>query len=281
MPYKRYIPITTVVISFLILYHHVIVKLVHDWSSDDNYSHGFLVPLISCFILWQNRNNLFSTKKEASNTGLLFLIISCLFFVAAHVGAELFTMRLSMIMVIWSAVLYLAGWPFAKATFPPIAYLIFMIPLPAIVWNKIAFPLKLFATRMAVEVIKFLSITVYSEGNVIYLPNTTLEVVDACSGLRSLTSLLALSAAFALIADHSGIKKIILFLSAIPFAILLNIVRLSSTAVLSKYFGPEIAQGFLHEASGILVFMLALILLYYFNKLLSKAPPSPIGSEHK
>jgi exosortase len=271
--FKRFFPIAVAVISFLALYHHVIFELVQDWSSNDNYSHGFLVPLISGYLIWQNREKISLFEAKPSNIGLLFLLISLFFFIVAHIGAELFTMRFSMLLVLWSLALSFFGWHVAKIVSLPIAYLLFMVPIPAIIWNKIAFPLKLFATQMAVGLIKILNITVYSEGNIIFLSNTTLEVVDACSGLRSLTTLLALSAAFAIITDHTRLKKFILFLSAVPLAILLNIVRLSATAVLAKHFGPQVAQGFLHEVSGIVVFLLALILLFMFNKLLLRIPP--------
>ncbi|MDX9785244.1 MAG: exosortase/archaeosortase family protein [Desulfobacterales bacterium] len=269
--YKQYLFVGLVCISFLALYHHVIYKMVIDWTIDDNYSHGFLIPVISGYLIWQDRKRLAEIPISPANSGLIFLILSLLFFVATYLGAELFTMRLSMLFVIWSAIIFLAGWSLAKAVFFPIGYLLFMIPLPAIIWNKVAFPLKLFATKMAVSVIQAVNIPVYAEGNIIHLANTTLEVVDACSGLRSLTSLLALSAAFALISEHSRLKKIVLFLSAIPIAILVNIIRLSCTAVLARYYGAQVAEGFLHEMSGIVIFFLALILTYLVHLLLQKA----------
>ena len=273
-PYKRYLPLAVVAISFLVLYHHVITKLIHDWSIDGNYSHGFLVPFISGYLIWQKRERLAEIELKPADAGLVFLLLSCCFMVATYLCAELFTMRFSMILVIWSIVVFLAGWEWVKALFLPVAYLMFMIPLPAIIWNKIAFPLKLFATHIAVQVIQLLGITVYGEGNIIHLSNTTLEVVDACSGLRSLTSLLALSAAFALISTHTVPRKMILFLSAVPIAIATNIFRLSFTAVLASRYGGRVAQGFLHEASGMVVFFLALIILFFLNMLLKKSPKS-------
>jgi len=260
--YRRFIPLSIASICFLILYYQVIYQMILDWANDDNYSHGFLIPVIAGYLIWQDRERLSDIHIKPSNSGIIFLILSLLFFIITNIGAELFTMRFSMLLVILSMVVYFAGWEFGKALSLPVAYLVFMIPLPAILWNKIAFPLKLFATKIAVGVIAFLGITVYGEGNIIHLSNTTLEVVDACSGLRSLTSLLALSAAFALITDHSKLKKFIIFISAIPIAILVNIFRLSATAVLAKSYGPQVAQGFLHEASGIIVFIIAFLLLY-------------------
>ena len=268
--YKQYIPLIMVSLCFFVLYHQVIYKMALDWTVDDNYSHGFLIPIISGYLIWCKKETLSKISINPSNLGLILLTLSLAFLIITNLGAELFTMRFSMIMVILSSSVFLAGWKFTGVVFLPVAYLIFMIPLPAIIWNKMAFPLKLFGTKIAVGVINFLTIPVYREGNIIHLANTTLEVVDACSGLRSLTSLLALSAAFALISEHSNVKKIILFLAAIPIAIFVNIVRLTGTAVMARHFGAQVAQGFLHEVSGILVFVFAFVLLYIMHWFLLK-----------
>ena len=268
--FRRYLPLIIVTLCFLIMYFHAIYKMVLDWSIDDNYSHGFLIPFITGYLIFQKRKKLSEISLNPSNFGIALIVISLLFFIITNIGAELFTIRFSMLLVILSTIVFLAGWEFAGVLFLPVFYLIFMIPLPAIIWNKIAFPLKIFATKMAAIVIKFIEIPVYREGNIIHLSNTTLQVVDACSGLRSLTSLLALTAAFALISDHSRINKFILFVSAVPIAIFVNIVRLSSTAALASRFGPQVAKGFLHEASGIVVFVLAFILVYAVHLCLQK-----------
>ena len=268
--FRRYLPLIIVTLCFLIMYFHAIYKMVLDWSIDDNYSHGFLIPFITGYLIFQKRKKLSEISLNPSNFGIALIIISLIFFIITSIGAELFTMRFSMLLVILSTIVFLAGWEFAGVLFLPVFYLIFMIPLPAIIWNKIAFPLKIFATKMAAIVIKFIEIPVYREGNIIHLSNTTLQVVDACSGLRSQTSLLALTAAFALISDHSRINKFILFVSAVPIAIFVNIVRLSSTAALASRFGPQVAKGFLHEASGIVVFVLAFILVYAVHLCLQK-----------
>ncbi len=267
---QGYLPLLLFATGFILLYYRVIHNLVIDWTIDDNFSHGFLIPVISAYLIWQEREKLKSIPIHPSNLGLLLLAGSLIFFIITNIGAELFTMRFSMLMVMLSAAVFLAGWTIARVLFFPIMYLAFMIPVPAIIWNKISFPLQLFATKLAVFVIKLFNITVYGEGNIIYLANMTLEVVDACSGLRSLVSMLALSAAFARISNHSLIKKWVLFFSAVPIAIFVNIVRLTITAILSVYLGEKAAEGFLHEASGILIFILGLVILYSCHLLLTQ-----------
>lgn len=254
--------------SFILVYYHVIVKMVLLWTENDNYSHGFLIPVVSLYMIWLDREKIMRMPLKPVNTGIVFLVGSLLFFYLAHIAAELFSMRFSMIPVLLSLSVFVGGWAFAKVLLWPAIYLIFMIPLPAIIWIKIAFPLQLLASRLSAEGIRLLGIPVYREGNIIHLAGASLEVVDACSGLRSLTSLLALSAAFALLSGYPKIRKWIIFLSAVPIAISMNVIRLIATALLGKYFGAEIMQSFLHDISGIIVFMLSLMLLFVIGRLL-------------
>jgi len=265
---KKYFHLGVITTCLVVMYYDVIAAMITDWSTNDNYSHGFLIPFISGYLIWRDKNNLSKIPIQPTNAGLFFLGGGLSLFVVSHIGAEFFTMRLSILIVLLGLAIFIGGWKLAKSLSLPVGYLIFMIPLPGIIWNKIAFPLKLFATKISVTAIESLGIPVFRDGNIIQLANTSLEVVDACSGLRSLTSLLALSAAFALVSQHSKGRKCVLFFSAVPIAILLNIFRLSITAVLAQYFGEQVAQGFLHEISGILVFALAFMLLWTFHRAL-------------
>lgn len=263
--------LATLIAAFGLLYSHTIVKLVHDWSIDDNYSHGFLIPFIAGYMVWQRSHRIADARTYTSHWGLVVILAGMGLHIVGNVGAELFTMRVSLIVTLWGLVLFLLGGPVTRMVAIPLIYLIFMVPIPAIIWNKIAFPLQLFAAALSTKVVALIGIPIYREGNILHLANTTLEVVDACSGLRSLTSMLALGGAFAFILEISTWKKWLLFFSAVPIAICVNIVRLSVTAIMAKHIGPEAAHGFMHDMSGFLIFILAIMLFFGFYRLLDRS----------
>lgn len=258
-------------VVFAWMFQNTLSELVADWSTNDNYSHGFLIPFISGYMVWQKRERLAELPAGTNYWGLALVAAGVGLHLVGNVGAELFTMRFSLVVMVAGLVGYLFGFRVLREVAIPVAYLIFMIPLPAIIWNKIAFPLQLFAAKWTAEVVRLLGISILREGNILHLANTSLEVVDACSGLRSLTSLLALSGAFAYISPLRNWSKWILFLSAVPIAVFVNMVRLTATAVMAHHIGEEAAQGFLHDMSGMLVFGLAFILVFAFSVVLSKA----------
>jgi exosortase len=251
-------------------YASVIPGMVADWYNDPNYSHGFLVPLISAYFLSQRWNKLKWTCICPSNSGLVVIIGSQLLLLFGFIGTEYFTMRLSLVVLVAGIILYWFGRSVFRLASLPIAFLIFMIPLPYIVYDSLAFPLKLLVAKTSVAMLKLLSIPVIREGNIIMFPQIVLEVADACSGLRSLMSLVTLAVALAFIAHNSTMKRTLLILSAIPVAILTNMLRVIVTGVLANQFGSVAAEGFFHEFAGLSVFIFAMIILFIESTILRK-----------
>ena len=252
-------------------YGPILGDMAADWAHDENYSHGFLVPLVSVYFLWFHRRWLAEVEWRPSWLGLGVLLIGLAALVLGEIGAEQFTMRVSFLIVIGGGILFLAGMPALRRVAFPYAYLFFMVPLPYIVYDSIAFPLKLMAARVATAIVLLMGIPIYSEGNVIYLESTTLQVADACSGIRSLMSLLALAAAFAYLTQRGKLARWILTLAAIPIAIFTNMVRIVGTAFLTQHYGVEAAMGFFHEFAGLVVFGTSLAMLFALGLVLQWA----------
>lgn len=269
-PYANRILAALMAAALLGLYYPIIVLMAQDWSQNDNYSHGFFIPLISGYMVYMLREELKHIDLQPVNWGGLVLLLGLAQLYIARVGSEYFLQRLSLLLVLLGIALFLAGTSMTRKLLVPIAYLFFMIPWPAVVWNKIAFPMQLFSSAVTEKVILFIGIPVFREGNVLHLAQTTLEIVDACSGLRSLTTMFALSAAFAWFSEISMRSKWLLFFAAAPVAVFANILRLTGTAGLASIYGGKVAQGFLHDFSGLFVFVVGLLLLVLTRKLLQR-----------
>ena len=256
--------------SLIVLYFPILQLLAQDWDTNDNYSHGYFIPLLSVYMIYSCKDAMKDIPVTTNITGLFILILGFVQLILGNAGSEFFLQRTSLIPVLAGIVLFCLGTQFFKKLYLPILYLIFMVPLPAIIWNKIAFPMQLFGSFLTEQVVTLMGIPLFREGNVLHLSNTTLEVVGACSGLRSLTTLFALSGVFAILSSHSTLHKWILFLAAAPIAIFANIVRLSATALLASRYGGDIAQGFLHDFSGLVVFAVGIVLLVSLSSALKK-----------
>jgi exosortase len=256
----RAIPISLLA-AFLYLYAAVLPPLIADWLDDPNYSHGFLVPGLSAYFVWDRRQTLARLKPQPHWVGLIILLCGLAMLFLGHLGAELFLMRSSMVVVITALVWYLLGRPYVHALAFSLAFLLFMIPLPAILLNTITLPLQLLATQVSTFALQLVHLPVYREGNIIYLPHATLEVAEACSGLRSLVSLLALAVVLAYITQPRLSTRWLLALSAIPIALVANAFRIWATGVLAHWYGSHVAEGFYHTFAGWLVFVVALGLL--------------------
>lgn len=253
----------------LIMYYPIFLKLVSDWWNDPNYSHGFLIPIISLYLIWDRRNLLKDIPLQPSGIGLFITCLAGLLFLIGQIAGEQFTQRISFIIALSGIIISFGGHLLWKYLWLPITYLIFMVPLPYILYNSIAFPLKLIATKISTFVLQFLDITIYSEGNLIYLPHITLEVADACSGIRSLISVLALSVIISIYFLNSRWKRFLLILLSILIVVLCNMLRIIITGIIASK-NPELATGFFHSFSGELIFLTGVAIVFIVALLMGK-----------
>jgi exosortase A len=256
-----------------LVYWQVFQKLVYDWTNDGNYSHGFLIPPLALYFAWERRRRLASLEPKPTWLGLVVFAGSILVLLAGVLGSELFLTRISLIGVVTGIVLFLYGWQHLQALIFPLAFLLLMIPIPAIIFNQIAFPLQLLASRAGEAAISAANIPVLREGNVLVLANTSLEVAEACSGIRSLISLLTLGIVFGYFTDSRTWVRTVMALSTIPVAIISNGARVAGTGIAAHRWGPSVAEGFFHEFSGWVVFMVAFGLMLGMQQLIARVVP--------
>ena len=269
--YSRiYIKLAIILACLAVLYSRVVQGLVSDWINLPDFSHGFLIPIVSFYFVYERRKQ-FSVLSPSSNwAGLGLIIFGILLLLLGNLATEYFTMRFSMLMVFGGIILFLLGKEFFKILLFPLIFLIFMIPIPSILMDRITFPMQLFASKVAANTLYLIGIPVLREGNVMLLANTSLEVAEACSGIRSLISLLALSIVFAYLSHKETWKRILLVLSTFPIAIIANAARVSGTGILAHYYGDSVAQGFFHGFSGWILFVVAFVCLFGVGTFLSK-----------
>lgn len=244
-----------------VLYGPILRGLVWQWWDDANYSHGFVVPLFSGFLVWQRRKELGALTPRGSWLGLPVLLAGVGALLLGSVGAENFLMRSSLIAILAGLVLFHLGPQILRVLAFPLAFLFFMVPLPATVFYAAAFPLQNLAAQNAVWTLDLVGVPVLRDGNVIHLSYITLGVTEACSGIRSLISLLALAVAWAYLTLPGVWGMTGLVLSAVPIAVVANAGRVVTTGLLGQWFGVEYAQGFFHTFSGWLIFLFAFVCL--------------------
>jgi exosortase len=231
------------------------------WNAVDDYSHGNLVVPLSLFFAWERRAALRKARIEPSWWGLAPLALGALALLVGRLGVELMAMRVAFVLTLNGVVLLLLGRHVYRILAFPLLFLFMMVPLPQSLVNVIAFPLQLIAADFAVDSLHLLHIPALREGNIIHLANTELFVAEACAGLRSLMALGTLAVVFAYFFRKNWIERLIIVLSAIPIAILVNAFRVALTGFLTHRFGPAAAEGVIHQTEGFFTFGLAFALL--------------------
>ncbi len=242
-------------------------ELIMDWWRDDNYSHGFLIIPISVYLLYRQRNE-FRFPAPTARAGLFVFVLGFIGMLFGMAAGEYFTTRLSLVTVITGLAYYHMGTDnFRKAWFS-FFLLLFMIPIPATIYYAATGPMQTFAAQVTNSLLQFIGSPSVRQGNVILLGGYSLEVAEACSGLRSLVSLLALSAIYGYLWLPGRVIPMLVFFAAFPIAVVTNVFRIFSTAIGAYVISPEIADSFLHEISGTMVFLLALVLIIILSTVL-------------
>jgi len=272
-----------IALVIVLMYLPVLSNLARDWYTDDNYSHGFLILPISLWLVWRKREALKLIPLESSKWGLAVIVGALLMYLLGTAGMEYFTVRVSFLLLLFGITLYLAGTRLVREIWFAFFFLLFMIPVPYVIYYSATFPLQLIGSKVAAVVLGVIGIPHLRQGNVIHLPdNYSLEVAEACSGLRSLVTLLALGALLAYLTQNKLWKALLLFAATVPIAIAANIFRICVTAIGAYGISREVAEGTIHELSGTIVFMFSLICLLILSSLLrmgeSKDAPPGGGS---
>jgi exosortase len=254
----------------ILIYLPTLYDLIVDWSIDSNYSHGFLVPIISAYLLWKKRKELAALSFSSNRWGLAIMVLGIVFFILGNGASEYFTVRLSLVITIFGLVMYFYGSPLVRHSWFEILFLVFMIPIPYVIYFSATFPMQLLASKITSGILHLIGMSAVRQGNIIHLPNQSLEVAEACSGMRSLVSLLALGAIYAHLTQKRLSAKIILFLSTIPIAVAGNIFRVFITALIVYVSDINVTSEPTHSIMGALVFVIAFILLFIFGAILRR-----------
>jgi len=274
MSYRASIKIGIIVACLVLLYFRVLQGLVSDWIHMPDFSHGFLIPIVSFYFVYERRKQLLALSPSTAWGGLGLIVLGILLLLLGNLATEYFTMRFSILVVLGGIILFLLGKEFYKTLLFPLVFLIFMIPIPSVLMDGITFPMQLFASKVAAKSLDLIGIPALREGNIILLANTSLEVAEACSGIRSLISLLALSVVFAYFSQNTTLKRVLLVLSTFPIAIIANAARVTGTGILAHHYGDKVAQGFFHGFSGWILFVVAFVCLFLLGAMLSRMKKS-------
>jgi len=238
------------------------------WATDEDMGHGFFVPVVAGFIVWQRRRTVLSLPRQPNGWGLALVIFAAFQALAASLGAELFTARLAFVMALFGVVLYLGGTAWLKALLLPLLLTLFMIPIPQIIYARLTLGLQMLASELGETLIGWMGIPVIRTGNLLELPSQTLDIVDACSGIRSLLSLLFLSQIYAYFTEKRIWMRWALLVATVPIAIAANAIRVATTGLVSEV-NTKLAQGVYHEAEGYIVFAVALVALLVTHRVIS------------
>ncbi|MGB8522179.1 MAG: exosortase A [Candidatus Acidiferrales bacterium] len=266
--WKSWLQVLLLAALISLLYYRILASLVLQWWKDPDYSHGFIVPIFCAWVLWKKRKRLAKEPIQPNWFGLVVILGALGILVLGVLGADNFLSRTSLLFLLAGCTIQFCGWRYFRAVLFPWVAMFLMIPPPAILFNQIAMPLQFFASRLASGLLALIGVPVLREGNVIYLPSLTLDVAEACSGLRFVVALLTLAVFYGYLFETRISRRIVLILSSIPIAVATNGLRIMGSGVLGEYWSPDKAEGFFHLYSGWLIFVFSLGLLFLFHAVL-------------
>ncbi len=273
-------PIALVSAFLAALFWDVIPAMVDIWMTDPGYSHGILVPPLAAYVAWLHKDEILAIAPTQDQRGILVTVVGCLVYIIGRLGAEFFLTRISLVIML--AGLTLTFW--GAARFSKLLFSFFllatMVPIPAIIYNRLAAPLQLFASRVSAEALNVMGIPVFLDGNILNLAEISLGVAEACSGLRSISSLTVLALVVGYFVNRKTSIRVLLFLLAFPTAIAVNVLRIVITAVAARE-NPELARGLFHSFSGWVVFLVGFSVLYLMAFALAKleGPARELGGD--
>lgn len=256
-----YLKFGFLVVLVTLLYYPEISFMINEWSNDYWYSHGFLIPLISGYVIWRKRDVLKATPAMPEFKGFFVLLAGISLLMIGYVAFEPFIRRYSIIITIMGLIYFLLGKRILKILLFPVGYLMFMIPMPYIMFKSMAVHLRVISTKVTYSVIELFGIPIIQEGTTLQLPNVTLEVIDWCTGIQSIIAVTAIAVLYAYFTQRSSISRIILVLLAIPIAIIGNMFRLVITVCLAYFYGESVLKGIVHQFQGTINFLFTLFLL--------------------
>ncbi len=245
----------------IVVFAPILYYMFLHWGQVQDYSHGYLIAPLSAYFIWERRRRIARTPIEPSWYGVIPLVLGALSLAIGRLGVELMSMRVAFVLTLIGLQVLLLGLKMSRVLAFPLCFLFLMVPLPQSLVNVIAFPLQLIAADLAVGVLHLFGMPVLREGNILHLPQTRLFVAEACSGLRSLMALGTLGIVFAYFFRRSWPERIVLIASTIPIAVLVNAFRVALTSVLTYVWGPDMAEGAIHQTEGFFTFGMAFALL--------------------
>lgn len=265
----KYFLFTLLITSFIFAYFPVWKRLIFTWYSAEEYSHGFFIIPLCSYIIWRKKDLLTEIQIKSSWYWLFLIIFSLLLYIFGHFAKIMTLASISMILLMAGMVIFLFGFHIFKELVFPLFLLLFMVPIPLQIYASLTVPLQLFVSKLSVAMLSLLGLPIYREGNIIQLPDKFFQVVDACSGLRSIISLLIFSALFGYFTLRSNFLRTILFFLGIPIAIFVNFIRLLLIVLAYYYFNYDLSTGTIHTMIGMIIFMIALALIFVIKKVIS------------